>query len=272
MSALAAGCVVLAIVLLPRSRSWQDVRVSMLVRRRRRVGGTTGSVGAARSGGWSARWRGKGKGRDLVVTTLLEALDLIAAALRAGQPPDRALRYAVSVLTREGDEGGALSSPHSRRAHSQRRDLLASLRDLATPADVATAFGQLASVHGIPALGYVARAWHLAEASGAPLASAVDLGASLLRYDREHEQALAVALAGPRATIRLLTILPLSGPVVGMALGLDPVAMYAGSPVGVACLTGGLALVAGGHWWCRRLIRDATGEGSGGGHAVVRLS
>ncbi|HOF63414.1 MAG TPA: type II secretion system F family protein [Dermatophilaceae bacterium] len=185
------------------------------------------------------RWlrRARSQDRATVVDAVLDILDVLGSALRAGQSPERAVRYAVASAP--GPWGGG-----------------------AAPDDVIGGLERLAEEHGIPALAHVTRAWRLAAESGAPLASAVDVGADLLRHERAHEQALAVAFAGPRATIRLLTALPLAGPLVGMTLGLDPLQMYLLSPVGQACLGTGIVLVVVGRLWCRRLLARAMGAGS----------
>lgn len=238
---IAAACAALAVLVLPRR---PEVRAAPA------LGPTPGSVPATGAGAGSGegpreRWpwagllsrRRRSRERSKVVDAVLDVLDVVAAALRAGQSPDDALRYAVAANS-PGPWGPS-----------------------APAGDVVAEFERLARVHGIPALEHVTRAWRLAADMGAPLANAVDIGAALLRHARDHEHALAVAFAGPRATIRLLTVLPLGGPAVGVALGLDPVELYFGSPVGRGCIAIGLVLVLIGRTWCRRLLGRALGVG-----------
>lgn len=106
-------------------------------------------------------------------------------------------------------------------------------------------------------LALVAAAWRLSETTGAPLASAVDRAVRGLLDARSRRGKVAVAVAGPRATVTVLTLLPLTGPVFGLACGIDPVALYLGSPMATACAVLGLALVWTGRVWCTRMVRRA---------------
>ena len=106
-------------------------------------------------------------------------------------------------------------------------------------------------------LALVAAAWRLTETTGAPLAFAVDRAVRSLVDARTRRGKVAVAVAGPRATVTVLTVLPLTGPVFGMACGIDPAALYLGSPVATGSAGFGVALVWGGRAWCRRMIRNA---------------
>ncbi len=101
----------------------------------------------------------------------------------------------------------------------------------------------------------IGQARELSESCGVPLADAWASAAQLLREREALRRKVATALAGPRATIRVLTLLPLAGPVVGLVFGVDPVRLYAGSSVALACAVGGLMLLAVGRWWCRMLVR-----------------
>lgn len=106
-------------------------------------------------------------------------------------------------------------------------------------------------------LSLVAAAWRLSETTGAPLASAVDRAVRGLLDARARRGKVAVAVAGPRATVTVLTLLPLTGPLFGLACGIDPVALYLGSPIATGCAALGLALVWLGRVWCTRMVRRA---------------
>ena len=73
------------------------------------------------------------------------------------------------------------------------------------------------------------------------------IGASNHRHD------IAAQLAGPRATARLLAVLPLLGILMGAGLGMHPLSFLLGGPPGLACLTAGVALDGLGLWWTRRM-------------------
>lgn len=105
----------------------------------------------------------------------------------------------------------------------------------------------------------LAACFDVAEASGCPLADVLTRFAAQLEAEDDAEAARQTALAGPRATVRLLTWLPFLGLGLGMLLGVDPVAVLLGDPLGVAALAVGLALTAAGRIWSSRLVRTAEG-------------
>jgi tight adherence protein B len=105
--------------------------------------------------------------------------------------------------------------------------------------------------------GELAACFDTAEASGCPLADVLTRFAAHLETEDDAEAARQTALAGPRATVRLLTWLPLSGLGLGLLLGVDPVATLLGTPWGLAALAAGVALTAVGRLWSARLVRAA---------------
>jgi tight adherence protein B len=127
--------------------------------------------------------------------------------------------------------------------------------------------GGPASVGGIPAgAGRERRIWgelaaciDIAEASGCPLADVLTRLAAQLEVEDDAEAARQTALAGPKATVTLLTWLPLLGLGLGVALGVDPLAVLLGTPVGMAALAAGVALTVAGRIWSARLVRSAAG-------------
>ena len=60
-------------------------------------------------------------------------------------------------------------------------------------------------------------------------------------------------MAGPRATARLLALLPVLGIGFGMLLGGDPLAWLMTSTIGRLCLAGGILLTLAGLWWTGRI-------------------
>jgi len=103
----------------------------------------------------------------------------------------------------------------------------------------------------------LAACFDVAEATGCPLADVLTRFAAQLEAEEDAEAARQTALAGPRATVRLLTWLPFLGLGLGLLLGVDPVEILMGNPWGVAALVAGLALTAAGRFWSVRLVRAA---------------
>lgn len=103
----------------------------------------------------------------------------------------------------------------------------------------------------------LAASWSVAEEAGAPLGRCLaDIAASLTALGTV-ERDVAAALAGPRATTRLVTALPVVSLLLGWLLGLDSIRVLFGTPAGGACLATGIALLAAAQWWSARLLRKA---------------
>lgn len=104
-------------------------------------------------------------------------------------------------------------------------------------------------------------ACRVAHRVGAPMAELLHRCAQGLVEAGEAEAARRVALAGPRATARLLSWLPLAGLGLGWAWGAEPFAVLLGGGWGGLCLVAGVLLMAGGRVWVNRLVRTAEGAG-----------
>lgn len=105
----------------------------------------------------------------------------------------------------------------------------------------------------------LAACFDIAEASGCPLADVLTRFAAQLDAEDDAEAARQTALAGPKATVRLLTWLPVLGLGLGMLLGVDPLGTLLGTPLGMAALAAGCSLTFAGRFWSARLVRAATG-------------
>jgi len=132
---------------------------------------------------------------------------------------------------------------------------------LAHAARVAEAGGDVAEVlrSGEGAWGDIAAAWSVATAVGAPLAESLRSAVTALRDAHEVKAEIAVALAEPVATARLLTWLPVFGLPLGSVLGLDPLRVVA-EPLGACALLAGLVLLGVSVIWTRHLARRARPE------------
>lgn len=103
----------------------------------------------------------------------------------------------------------------------------------------------------------VAACFEICEGSGAPVAEVLSRLATSLDAEDDAAAMRETALAGPQATVRLLTWLPFIGLGLGVLMGVDPLRVLLGSPVGWVCLGVGIFLVLFGRHWSNRLIKSA---------------
>lgn len=103
----------------------------------------------------------------------------------------------------------------------------------------------------------LAAAWAVATDAGAPLAPTLSVFADSLRAIARVQRDLAVALAAPTATARLVMILPVVAVGFGLALGFDTLSVLTTNPVGVGCLVAGIGLMLLARLWNRRLCAAA---------------
>lgn len=99
----------------------------------------------------------------------------------------------------------------------------------------------------------------LAEDHGAPPAVAVGRAAELIRARQSRERLLHTLAAGPRASMGMLSALPLLGPLIIALVGLDVAKVYAGWIAGGSVLVGVLLALAG-RLWAGRLLHRALRE------------
>lgn len=172
------------------------------------------------------RHDGRGTHRRQAVITLCRVL---AAELRAGQPPEEALR--LSVL-----QAGSLVGPVS---------------------DAASLRAAAKNEPDLWALAYLAVCWDVASDTGAGLAGVVDeLAESLTEQEEQRADALA-RTTGPRTTAIVLSGLPLVGVAMSTGLGGSPLAFLFTTSVGLVCLFLGVTLNLLGFWWTMRMLRGA---------------
>lgn len=103
----------------------------------------------------------------------------------------------------------------------------------------------------------VAAAWAVATDAGAPLAGALRDYARSLRTLSAVERDIASALAGPRATARMVTLLPVVGVLFGMLLGFNTLGVLFTTLPGLGCLVVGSGLIALAAAWNKRLVASA---------------
>ncbi len=208
-----------------------------------------------------------GAGAGLALGSWLLAATVATALLTAGRAVGaRASRRRVERVRSDcADLLGALSA--ELRAGSEPRLALAAVCAGPVPAVAAAARSPASApaaalstagrVPGAEALADLAVAWRVVEATGGPLAAAVDRLAATARAETAARRELAAQLAGPRATAVLLSLLPVAGVLLGSALGADPLGFLLGTGAGRGCLLAGTVLVAAGTAWTEALAGRA---------------
>ncbi|QZY29378.1 type II secretion system F family protein [Nocardioides coralli] len=190
---------------------------------------------------WAGRSlvRTRARRREAAVTAdrVLEACELLAADVAAGQPPSRSLTAAAAAWPALGPVA----------------------RAVALGGDVPTALREVASRPGAAELRLVAAAWAVSHRTGAGLADALTRVAASLRADRATRRVVAGELASARATARLMAGLPLLVLLLGAGGARSPWGFLLGTTPGVLCLLAGLGLGATGLWWIERIADGVTG-------------
>jgi tight adherence protein B len=179
--------------------------------------------------------RSRQRGGDLA--PIASAIQRLAVLLAAGVPPGAAWGYLaegpIPVAVANADRAGS-NIPDAIVAESE---------------GVPTAERQ--------AWRTLATAWSVAIEAGAPLAPTLREVASSLRDLAQVQRDIAVALAAPTATARLVVVLPLVGVVFGVALGFNTLVVLLTTVPGWMCLVLGAGLVLAASRWNRRLVRRA---------------
>ncbi|WP_115787802.1 type II secretion system F family protein [Arthrobacter silvisoli] len=212
--------------------------------------------------GRARRWHRRSKEAELPLAVLVQQL---AALLRGGRSASRLWEEAWTVHGRGVVPDGV--SPGGGQALSDGSVAVLSAARTATMLGVSAA-AAIRSASAASRLGAKEqRIWgeladclDIAEASGCPLAEIFARYAAHLEAEDDAEAARQTALAGPKATVRLLSWLPVFGLVLGTVLGVDPLGILLGNPFGMAALGAGLILTVAGRMWSVRLVRAATGE------------
>lgn len=230
-------------------------------RRRRRVGETTGqllalvggclvgalvqglvgllvalAVGSAAVTAWRVGGQAlRSRRASLAADEVVHVTQLVAGQLRVGQVPGAALATAA-------------------------RDCVWLERAAATQrigGDVPRALTEVANQPGHEGIAALARAWELAERTGAPMAELTAQVGERIRAERATHEVVQAELAGPRATARLLAGLPLVGVAMGRVAGGQPLQFLLHTTLGLACLAGGVVLACVGVLWSEQMAHAA---------------
>lgn len=200
---------------------------------------------------------------------VLALLEGLAPALGAGLSPAESLLLVVRLNVGEqragfasggGDRqpsGGGGAAAHAVRPHEDAwQDQLAEVGRLAREGvPLAPVWRELAERHGSAELLLLAQAWALSERVGSALSDAVLTVTAMVRARLRQQRRVSAAAAGAKATMNLLTLLPVGGVGVALMVGVSPDELYLQSPASVGCLAAGLFLLAAGRWTVRRLVR-----------------
>ncbi|HIY66553.1 MAG TPA: type II secretion system F family protein [Candidatus Agrococcus pullicola] len=98
----------------------------------------------------------------------------------------------------------------------------------------------------------------VAERAGSGMASALDAIAAAARERAGLQRTLRTAMAGPKATARLVMLLPLLGPLLAFAMGLDPLRALTAGPIGIIAVVIGAGLMVCAWCWSRAILRTAS--------------
>jgi tight adherence protein B len=162
---------------------------------------------------------------------VLEVCESLVAELRAGRPPQLALELGMGVMPALANVAAAAR----------------------LGGDVPDALRQLARRPGARALHSVAAGWQIAARTGASLAGVVEHVVAGIRDDEAARGEVEASLGPPRATARLLALLPAAGIALGSSIGADPVHVLLLTTFGHVCLGVGVILALLGLTWVERI-------------------
>lgn len=210
--------------------------------------------------GSGLRWP-PGRSQSMQSPSMTLLVQQLAALLKGGRAPARIWDELSKVQDSSGGRGrGNLSVGSTAMVAAARA---AALGGMPVSAALRRALPKV-----FPRQGSEARIWwnlaaclDIAEASGCPLADVLTRFAAQLEAEDDAEAARHTALAGPKATVSLLTWLPVLGLGLGSALGVDPLSVLLQTPLGLGALAAGLGLTVAGRLWSARLVAAAAGAG-----------
>ncbi len=171
---------------------------------------------------------GKKRRRQEVRKGAIAALGNLAADLSSGMPQQQAL-----IATGEGIWPAACAA-------------------VRLNGDIASALRQ--DSLRVPMLAPLAACWAVSENQGSGLAISVTRMTEQARIAEDIRVQLEAQLAGPRATARILMLLPAFGIAMGMLMGVNPLGWLLGTLPGLMCLFAGLSLAGLGYWWTSRIV------------------
>lgn len=107
---------------------------------------------------------------------------------------------------------------------------------------------------------WIATAWRIATAVGAPLSPALRSIAAVAVDAQAAADDVRITLAEPAATARFMLWMPLVAVAMGVALGFDSLGILFTNPIGIGCLIAGCALIFTARTWTKRIVAKALGR------------
>jgi tight adherence protein B len=99
--------------------------------------------------------------------------------------------------------------------------------------------------------------WDVAEQSGGPIADAMNNLSRTFAIADRHRRDIELAFAGPRATAKLVNLLPVACLGLAQCFGLNPIGAIATKPLASISFAVGLGLLVLGRFWSRRILAKA---------------
>ena len=219
---------------------------------------------------WRSVWPGSGRRRGSASPAIDEVAQVtqrLAVLLAAGVSPASAWAYLEPVVPAPGGDEVLTPAPWLSPGKPKPvqpapgSQIIRAAADAGRRGDniadaVAAEARMLGGQVGAAWLG-LAAAWQVATAAGAPLAACLRKLASSFRELGQLHADLAVALAGPSATARMVAFLPVVGVLFGSLLGFNTLQTLFFTVPGWVCLAGGAALMLTADRWNRRLVHSA---------------
>ena len=167
---------------------------------------------------------------------MVDVVEALVGELNAGQPPTQAFQFAF-------DAGPV--------------DFHSFAQSIRLGADPLTQCTRLARIPGCEAALSLAACWRVGSNAGSGLSETMAQLAQGLRDDLTVRAEVQSQIAGPQATARFLAALPVAGPVLATALGVNFATVLFTTSVGHWCVALGLLLDALGLWWVHRITTSA---------------
>ena len=99
--------------------------------------------------------------------------------------------------------------------------------------------------------------WNLAQHSGGAVGPALNHLAEVIETQDRFARQIEISYSAPKATARLIMVLPLAALLIEQLLGLNPVRAIFNQPIGLLAAVSGILLLWLGQRWSKRLLTKA---------------